>query len=168
MRTKVIIAIAISLFAMLLLINHLWDKEEPTIDNATAQIEDVVPLTQKVSEVTTTIKQTTTKKKTSNFTIKESKEVMKNYAKEQVELVWGIEHWEAFYNIVLHESNWNPNDINKKSGACGLFQMYPCSKTSKEYKIDYKAQIKEGIQYIKQRYGNPKNAWEFWQIHKWY
>lgn len=36
---------------------------------------------------------------------------------------WGYADW-----LVQKESGWNPNAINKYSGACGLAQALPCSK----------------------------------------
>ena len=36
---------------------------------------------------------------------------------------WGYADW-----LVQKESGWNPNAINKSSGACGLAQALPCSK----------------------------------------
>lgn len=72
---------------------------------------------------------------------------------------WGIEHLEAFENLVTKESNFNPFALNKKSGACGMFQAHPCSKM-KSTDLDY--QISWGINYIKSRYGNPTNAWKHW------
>lgn len=55
-RTKVIIAIIISLFAMTLMISHLFDKSEGHIAEEVVTTEDVVPLTQ--------VSKTTTRKKT--------------------------------------------------------------------------------------------------------
>lgn len=116
----------------------------------------------------TTTKKKTTKKKVQSFNIKASKAEMQAYAKQLVIEKWGEEHWDAFNNIVIHESGWNPNSINKKSGACGLFQFVPCSKGGSAYKTNYKVQIQKGIEYISARYGTPQKAWAFWQKHHWY
>jgi hypothetical protein len=80
---------------------------------------------------------------------------------------FGVQHLEALRNIVFHESTFNPNAVNPTSGACGLFQFYPCSKLQCS-KGDYNCQITEGLTYIKNRYGNPTKAWEFWQEHNYY
>lgn len=37
--------------------------------------------------------------------------------------MWGYAEW-----LVAKESGWNPNAVNKSSGACGLAQALPCSK----------------------------------------
>lgn len=36
---------------------------------------------------------------------------------------WGYAEW-----LVQRESTWNPNAVNRSSGACGLAQALPCSK----------------------------------------
>jgi hypothetical protein len=79
---------------------------------------------------------------------------------------FGPEHWESLKKLVDHESGWRVGAINKSSGACGLFQAYPCSKMdglgNLEKELDF------GMGYIKNRYGNPTEAWYFWQAHRWY
>ncbi len=40
---------------------------------------------------------------------------------------WGYVDW-----LVQKESGWNPNAVNKHSGACGLAQALPCSKVPGE------------------------------------
>lgn len=84
---------------------------------------------------------------------------------------WGEDDYYAIVMIVNHESGWRPNAVNKKSGSCGLFQAYPCSKMAKygkDYRTNYKVQVAWGMDYIKARYGTPSNAWSFWQSHHWY
>lgn len=93
---------------------------------------------------------------------------MKAYAKNKVIARWNESEWKAFENIVQRESGWNANSINKSSGACGLFQMYPCSKTNAAYKTSYEAQVDAGINYIASRYKTPNKAWNFWKTHHWY
>lgn len=84
---------------------------------------------------------------------------------------WGEDDYYAIVMIVNHESGWRPNAVNKKSGSCGLFQAYPCSKMAKygkDYRTNYKTQMKFGFEYIKARYQTPQKAWAFWQSHHWY
>lgn len=64
--------------------------------------------------------------------------------------------------LLDNESGWNPGAINPSSGACGLFQFYPCSKLKCEL-TDIDCQLKAGYSYIKRRYGNAQNALEFWK-----
>lgn len=171
------ICIAVGLCGFGIMINGLYNKK--TVDTPEEQIETQInsETTTTGINTTTTTKTTkkavkTTKKKTtkkvSGFNIKASKSEIQSYAHQQVVARWGEEHWNAFYQIVSHESGWNPNLINKKSGACGLFQFVPCSKGGSKYKTDYKVQVQKGINYISARYGTPNKAWAFWQKHHWY
>lgn len=84
---------------------------------------------------------------------------------------WGNEEYNALVKIIDRESSWNHKAVNKKSKACGLFQALPCKKMrthGKDYKTNFKTQVKWGLNYIKNRYGSPTKAWEFWQTHHWY
>ena len=97
---------------------------------------------------------------------------MQQYAHNLVyQYGWGEDDYYAIVMIVNRESGWRPNAVNKKSGSCGLFQAYPCSKMAKygkDYRTNFKTQMKFGFEYIKARYGNPRNAWAFWQKNHWY
>ncbi len=151
------------------MINHLFDKKEQI-----SIVEQEIKVNQG-NIITTNINTTkTTKvaKKVSKTTIKVNKEnIINELHKQIIQRGWSEKDYEAVLNIVQKESNFNPNSVNKKSGACGLFQAYPCSKAVKKYK-DYKSnyisQIKWGLDYIQARYNNPASAWLFWQNHKWY
>ena len=64
------------------------------------------------------------------------------------------------------ESRWNHRARNKRTGACGIPQAYPCNKMSdsgKAYGVDYRSnpwpQIAWGLRYIDERYGTPCKAW---------
>ena len=84
---------------------------------------------------------------------------------------WTEADYQALVLLVNRESSWNPYAVNKKSKACGLFQAYPCSKMAKygkDYRTNYKVQIAWGMDYIKNRYKTPSQAWSFWQSHHWY
>lgn len=65
--------------------------------------------------------------------------------------------------IVEHESGFSNLAVNKGSGACGLFQRLPCSVSN-----NAEEQIRDGLQYIKSRYGTSENAWAWWQKNRWY
>lgn len=80
---------------------------------------------------------------------------------------FGTQHVLSMEKIVFKESSLNPYAINKKSGACGLFQFYPCQKL-KCALSDVDCQITAGVKYIKARYGTPAKAWEFHIEHNWY
>jgi len=87
------------------------------------------------------------------------------YARTLVVERWGESNWYAFYQIVNHESGWNPYAVNRSSKACGLFQALPCSKMGG---MGITNQLNWGIGYIAGRYGSPNQAWAFWQAHRWY
>lgn len=65
------------------------------------------------------------------------------------------------------ESHWNHRAVNKRTGACGIPQSYPCSKMKSmgtKYGVNHRRnpwpQIAWGLQYIEERYGNPCAAWK--------
>lgn len=71
---------------------------------------------------------------------------------------------EALLWIIQHESGFNQYARNKN--CCGLFQrLNYCSQEDFE---DLDGQIREGTRYIKDRYGSPLEAKEFWLSHNWY
>jgi hypothetical protein len=85
---------------------------------------------------------------------------------------WEGAQWNALQQLVAHESSWNPNAQNPNSSAYGLFQFLNSTwasvggrKTS-----DPRLQAEYGLKYIADRYGNPGNAWSFWnsQDPHWY
>jgi hypothetical protein len=128
----------------------------------------------KVSKKYKSVKKKTSKKKY----VKVPKRVrysigeMQQYAHNMIfEYGWTEEDYQALVLIVYKESSWRPEAVNKKSKSCGLFQAFPCSKMAKygkDYRTNYKTQMKFGFEYIKARYGNPQSAWAFWQKHHWY
>lgn len=84
---------------------------------------------------------------------------------------WSEYDFECLVKLWNRESSWNPNAVNKKSGACGIPQSLPCSKMKSmgaDYRTNYKTQIKFGLKYIANRYGNPANAWKHSQKTGWY
>lgn len=84
-----------------------------------------------------------------------------------VKNIFGEVHIPSMNHIVNSESGFNPKAVNSISGACGLFQSNPCSKLPCKLD-DIDCQIKWGANYVKQRYGTPSAAWEFWKDKKWY
>lgn len=84
---------------------------------------------------------------------------------------WTEEDYNKLVLLWYRESSWNPNAVNKRSGACGIPQANPCSKMAKygkDYRTNYKVQVAWGMDYIKARYQTPQNAWAFWQKNHWY
>lgn len=83
-------------------------------------------------------------------------------------LGWG-DQWNALSQLVSHESGFNNTAQNPTSTAYGMFQFLDSTwpddipKTSDPWK-----QTQAGLRYIKDRYGDPNGAWDFWQDHNWY
>lgn len=79
--------------------------------------------------------------------------------------------YQCFSNIVDHESDWDVNATNSSSGAYGLVQALPGAKMASagsDWKTNAATQIKWGVDYMKDRYGSPCGAWNFWQANNWY
>jgi hypothetical protein len=79
--------------------------------------------------------------------------------------------YQCFSKIVDHESDWNVNATNASSGAYGLVQALPGNKMASagsDWKTNPATQIKWGVDYMKDRYGSPCGAWNFWQSNGWY
>lgn len=80
---------------------------------------------------------------------------------------WGDLDW-----IMNRESGWNPGARNPSSGAYGLFQFlgHQGDKYGQlgGYSSDAYEQGRAGMAYIKDRYGDPAAARQFWQVHGWY
>ena len=70
-------------------------------------------------------------------------------------------NWPSLYKLWMGESNWNPHIFNKRSGAGGIPQALPFSKIGPN-RNNPGTQISWGLRYIKQRYGNPVNAYRDW------
>lgn len=79
--------------------------------------------------------------------------------------------YQCFSKIVDHESDWNVSATNASSGAYGLVQALPGNKMASagsDWKTNPATQIKWGVDYMKDRYGSPCGAWNFWQSNGWY
>lgn len=82
---------------------------------------------------------------------------------------WTGDQWNALDWLVSHESSWNPNAQNPSSTAYGLFQFLDGTWSQYGPKTaDPGLQAQYGLQYIRERYGDPKSAKSFWEAHHWY
>lgn len=75
--------------------------------------------------------------------------------------------WEFVDYIVSRESSWNPLAVNKSSGACSLAQSLPCSKIPGDWTDPVNA-LKWQYQYVTNRYGGYRQAYQFWTVNHWY
>jgi hypothetical protein len=71
------------------------------------------------------------------------------------------------------ESGWNYKALNASSGAYGIPQSLPASKMASagpDWRTNPATQITWGLNYIRQRYYTPANAWAQWQARSphWY
>lgn len=101
-----------------------------------------------------------------------TKKECKQYAYQQVlKKGWSVNDYKNLEKLWQKESSWNAKARNKRSGACGIPQAYPCSKMKKygkDYRTNCKVQINWGLNYIKKRYKTPTKAWKHFQKKHWY
>lgn len=189
MKKKIIGALIAWVLGLIsfILVNNLFDKKEQPVESVEQPNTIEITTTGTTSTTTTKVakkvvkttkkktitkKTTKTTKKTKKINIKYDRQEVINYTYQRVVARFGADQWDAVYNIVSHESGWNPNSWNKSSTACGLFQACPCRKTIKngykDYYTNWKTQVEWGLDYIKVRYKTPKNAWKHWKQHKSY
>lgn len=104
------------------------------------------------------------KKKTyKTYRIAYNKSEVQAYAHDLVlSYGWSEYDFECLVKLWNRESSWNLNAVNKRSGACGIPQSKPCSKMAKfgrDYRTNWKVQVNWGLDYIKDRYGTPSEAY---------
>jgi hypothetical protein len=75
--------------------------------------------------------------------------------------------WTYVDYIIDHESGWNPYSVNASSGAGGLPQALPYSKTGCATG-DAVCQLKWANGYAVNRYGSWAGAYTFWTSHRWW
>ena len=101
-----------------------------------------------------------------------TKKECKQYAYTQViKYSWSVSDYNNLVKLWNKESSWNAKARNKRSGACGIPQAYPCKKMrteGKDYKTNCRTQIRWGLKYIKRRYKTPTKAWKHFQKKHWY
>lgn len=77
------------------------------------------------------------------------------------------DQWDSADKLIQRESSWNPNAVNKSSGACGLVQALPCSKLGPNWN-DPVVALKWGQKYVVGRYGSWDSALAHSYSHGWY
>lgn len=180
MNKKICIAIIVGLVGISLLVNNYYNGKQQSVEIPIKEneIQNTTKNSTPSTTTTTTAKaakkvvkttKKTTKKTTqsSGFNVKASKSEMQQYAKS----ILSEKDYEALDFIITHESGWNANNINKKSGASGLCQALPASKmkvSGNDYKTNYKTQINWCILYCNTRYGSIQKAKQFWLKHHWF
>ena len=80
------------------------------------------------------------------------------------------EYYSCLYDIWQQESGWS-YDAENPSGAYGIPQALPGSKMASagaDWQTNPATQIKWGLQYIKDHYGNPCQAWAYEKANGYY
>ncbi|WKX70092.1 transglycosylase SLT domain-containing protein [Streptomyces sp. XD-27] len=78
--------------------------------------------------------------------------------------------FKCFSKLVERESGWRVT-VTSPTGAYGLLQALPGSKMASagaDWRTNPATQISWGLEYIKDRYGSPCEAWAFWRSKGWY
>ncbi len=84
---------------------------------------------------------------------------------------YDADEYSCFNNIIIRESMWRINATNPSSGAYGIPQALPGSKMASagsDWRTNPATQIIWALEYMKQRYGSPCEAWSFKRGHGWY
>lgn len=76
-------------------------------------------------------------------------------------------NWGYVDYIVKRESGWNPNAVNRRSGASGLVQALPCSKVPGNC-FNPVDNLRWANGYANGRYGSWQKAYEFWVRNHWW
>ena len=88
-----------------------------------------------------------------------------------LEAGFGLDQMPCLEKLWTKESGWNERSQNQSSGAYGIPQALPGSKMAaygEDWQTNPVPQIKWGLNYIKNRYGDPCGAWSFFQANNWY
>lgn len=173
-KIKIAAAILVSVLVIILMINGLinenMSKTQNEVQITTQTIVDntnTTETTKVAKKVVKTRKKKTTKKTKTKKVATASYSEYQNYAKDYGN--YDTTQMNCLINLWNKESGWNPNSINKSSGACGIPQALPCNKIKKsEGSNDWKAQIRWGIKYISYRYKTPCRAWSHFVKKHWY
>lgn len=73
--------------------------------------------------------------------------------------------WACLESLWIGESDWRWDATNASSGAYGIPQSLPAEKMAAagpDWRTNPETQMRWGIQYIKDAYGSPCNAWNAW------
>ena len=84
---------------------------------------------------------------------------------------WDEGQYQCLEIMRTKESAWDYAAENPGSGAYGIPQSLPADKMGSiapDWRTNAVTQIKWGLGYIKERYGSPCQAWDFWQQNNWY
>jgi len=144
---------------------------EPVIAKNTTSNINTLKVTKKAKKKAKKVVKKKTKKKVKkvkkakvkSYRVRYNVGEIQSYAHQLVlEYGWSEEDYQALVLLWYRESSWNPNAYNKSSGACGIPQSRPCSKMAKfgrDYRTNWKVQVMWGLDYIKNVYTTPSEAY---------
>lgn len=94
-----------------------------------------------------------------------SNDPIKAYAYQRIAISFNETQWSSFNNLITKESRWRCNAQNPNSSAYGLGQLLNSTwkLTNYEKSSDCYKQIEATIEYVRDTYKNPDNAWSYWQ-----
>ena len=108
--------------------------------------------------------------------VQRTPEAAQAYAQKYIKThSWGNTQWQCLKSLWKAESNWRPDAFNKtpvyqvrdgkrvKLHAGGIPQILNLNP-----KTPVKTQVKKGLEYIEERYGNPCAAWKHHLRRNWY
>jgi hypothetical protein len=84
---------------------------------------------------------------------------------------WGQGQFRYLNQLWSRESSWRIHAYNLYSGAYGIPQAVPGSKMSAagpHWETSAWTQIRWGLEYIRERYGSPRGAWDHELAAGWY
>jgi hypothetical protein len=132
----------------------------------------VQPISRKISKTEPDTSNTQGRPRgTGGETVSYSIPVIQSLARTLCDQTFGTGYFPSLDKIINAESGWRINAQEPHSGAYGLGQSLPASKMASfgsDYLSNPETQLKWLMSYIKGRYGNPDNAWQFHLAHNWY
>lgn len=102
---------------------------------------------------------------------KEQASVSRGTYKDYALSLVGAAQFQCLEPLWEHESSWRTDASNPNGTAWGIPQALPGSKMASEgadWRTNGRTQIRWGVKYIAERYGNSCNAWAHFQSHNWY
>lgn len=81
---------------------------------------------------------------------------------------WTGAQWKALYALWNRESGWREDAVNSSSGATGIPQLLPSAHDIPANWSNPVVQIRWGLNYIAQRYGDPVSAMQHSNQQGWY
>lgn len=145
--------------------SNATEKEEAAL--ALQKEQQAVIAAQKAQEAAVAKKQTTVTKTKSTVipTVTMSYGEVQQVALRMTIAKFGESEWAAMHTLIMRESKYNPNAVNRSSGACGIPQALPCSKLTDK---SVEGQIAWMLNYVSSRYGTPSKAVAFHNYNHWY